>query len=137
MATIVLTPLRDVVNQTQFEALPAAFIQSAADDVDRECIGEDINEIALEEFVERLDGDAADVYLPVRRMAVVEVDGLRFGSLHSLLDRLGALRSELELDLPVEERTRAFAKQRNIWKVLTSGARTSLQTGQVLLVENT
>lgn len=135
MKVIEVGPLWDAVNAEEYDALPDALVRLVADDVDREIVLDDINEIALEEFFERLDADRADLYLPAPAHPVVELDGRRFGSARSLLVRLTSLRSALELDVPVDERTRGLLKQRTIWKALWEAASRCLKTGQVLRLE--
>ena len=135
MKVIEVGPLWDVVSAEEYDALPDALVSLVGEDVDREIVLDEINEIALEEFFERLDADGAELYLPAPAHPVVELDGRRFGSARSLLVRLTSLRSDLELDVPVDERTRALSKQRTIWKALWEAASTCLKTGQVVRVE--
>jgi hypothetical protein len=124
----------DVLSTTQLEALPPSLLRGVSDDVGRDVLLEGINEISLEEFLERLGADAADLYLPCAPLPVFELEGVRVGSARALLVRLETLREELELDLPVEDRTRALSAQRGLWKALSKGARTVLETGQVLFI---
>ncbi len=134
MPAIELDSLRDVVDAAAFAALPEALARGTNDEVEREVVLEDIDGVALEEFVERLEADAADLYLPTARAPVLKLGHLRFGSVRSLLERLGSLREALELDAPADERTRALSRQRAIWKALSKAAHASLKTGQVVVL---
>ena len=133
---IELIPLWNVVDAEEYEALPEVLVRGAAEVGEREIVLDGINEIALEEFLDRLASDRADVYLPAAAHPVVEVRGRRFGSTRSLLTRLASLRSELELDVPVDERSAALSKQRTLWKALSKAASTSQKTGQVVTLEH-
>lgn len=134
MPTIELTCLCDVASRAEVDALPAAMTAHVADEADREQLAA-VGAIALEEFLERLEDDAAEVYLPAAKARVVLVGRRRFGSARSLLERLEALRPDLELDLPKDERAPALAQQRSIWRGLHAAARESLRTGQVITLE--
>ena len=57
-----------------------------------------MDDSALSEFMDRLEGHdiAADIYLPVEFEGIVEVAGLRVGSLPLLLEVLDELKDELD-----------------------------------------
>ncbi|MDX2013333.1 MAG: hypothetical protein SFW67_24265 [Myxococcaceae bacterium] len=136
MPTLELRPLRGWLSDEQLEALDASsLLRDVRDEVERDILLEGINEVALEEFLERLAADAASLYLPCPPVEVFEFEGVRIGSARSLLVRLETLRDELELDVPVDERTRSLAAQRSLWKAMKEGARELLETGQVLVIE--
>ena len=96
----------------------------------------DVDEGALDEFLDRLDavGVRADRYLPVPFDGAVSLSALTCGSAHALQGALTKIRSDLELDLDLDPggRDRRLAKQRNLWKRFRAGAKLAVRRGLVL-----
>ena len=65
-----------------------------ADEAHQSTLGDGIDDNALSEFMDRLEGHdvAAEIYLPVEFDAIVEVADLRVGSLPLLLEVLDELK---------------------------------------------
>lgn len=94
----------------------------------------DIDEQVLDEFLERLAPEHQDceVFVPARFAAPVAWGEISIGSLPMLREDLEGLRSELELDQPIEERSRALVAQRRLWKQWGAAAKDALKTRRLL-----
>lgn len=83
------------------------------------------NDVALDELLARLEshGAAADIFLPIRFEAAFAVRNTRYASVEALLQALGALRDELELDVAREDRSRRLGRQRSLWRTFRLAAK--------------
>lgn len=92
-------------------------------------LGDRIDEDALREFLDLLDGhDAAcDVYLPVSLRAPLRVGTLRVGTTERLLDALEELRGDLDIEDEEEDEEpeaddEPEARLRDLWRLFQQGA---------------
>ncbi|MCD6498734.1 MAG: hypothetical protein J7M25_10620 [Deltaproteobacteria bacterium] len=113
-------------------------------------VGETVDEDAVTEFMDRLEGHdvAADLYLPVEFDGRIDAADRRIGSLMGLLDVLEEIADDLEIedsDDPVEseddddvmyatEMEILDARLRVIWHAMFEGAHTALEHGLSLVV---
>jgi hypothetical protein len=111
MATLELGPLADHLEADQIKALRRALSEAgapplAADDhADPVVIEGNLDEDVFTDFTDRLDANdaAADVYLPIDFEDVVEVDGLRVGSVHALILVLDSLKEDFFVEEEEDE----------------------------------
>jgi len=144
MAEIEIGPLTDRFNDEEIAEL-AAHLEKAgagqlprADESHQSSLGEGLDDTALSEFMDRLEGHdiAADVYLPVEFDGIFEVADLRVGSLPLLLEVLEELKDELDEEEEEEEEDeesydddqKILSQQlRQAWKLFNNGATTALE----------
>jgi hypothetical protein len=144
MAEIEIGPLTDRFNDEEIADL-ASHLEKVgapqlprADETQQTSLGEGLDDTALSEFMDRLEGHdaAADVYLPVEFDGIFEVAELRIGSLPMLLEVLEELKDELdeeeEEDSEDEESydddQKILAQQlRQAWKLFYNGANTAVE----------
>jgi hypothetical protein len=96
-----------------------------------------VDDNALSEFMDRLEGHdiAADIYLPVEYDGIVEVAGLRVGSLPLLLEILEELKDELddeeeeaEDEESYDDDQKILAQQlRQAWKLFSTGGAAAME----------
>jgi hypothetical protein len=143
MAEIEIGPLTDRFNDDELAELASHLEKLGAPQVPRgdesqqTSLGEGLDDTALSEFMDRLEGHdaAADVYLPVEFDGLFEVAELRVSSLPMLLEVLEELKDELddeEEDIDDEESydddQRILAQQlRQAWKLFYTGATTAIE----------
>jgi hypothetical protein len=144
MAEIEIGPLTDRFNDEEIAELAAQLEKAGAgqlpraDETHLTSLGEGLDDTALSEFMDRLEGHdiAADVYLPVEFDDVFEVAELRVGSLNLLLEVLEELKDELDEEEEEEEEDeesydddqRILSQQlRQAWKLFYNGATTALE----------
>ncbi len=108
--------------------------QLAGGDDDVEELFGDVDDDALDEFVERLSrsGIQGDIFLPVAFKGSVQVRGMQCRSAHALLEGLEGLRAELGLDDDEDDRDRRLVRQRNLWRRFRRGAKLAIQRGLIL-----
>src|SRR5256885_7766113 len=152
MAEIEIGPLDDRLTDDEIAELAAQLEKVGApqmpkgDDTHQAALGGDgIDDNALSEFMDRLEGHdvAADIYLPIEFDAIVEVANLRVGSLPLLLEVLDELKDELddeeeeaEDDDTYDDDSKILALQlRQAWKVFFTGATTALERHMPLHVK--
>lgn len=90
-------------------------------------LGDRIDDDALAEFLELLDGHDAscDIYLPIPLTVCLEIGGRRLGSTAILLEALDLLRDELDVDEDSEdddECDEAERRLRQLWRLFQEGA---------------
>jgi hypothetical protein len=139
MAEIEIGPLTDRFNDDEIAELAAQLEKVGApqlprgDESQQTSLGEGLDDTALSEFMDRLEGHdaAADVYLPVEFDGIFEVAELRVGSLPMLLEVLEELKDELDEEEEEEEEDeesydddqRILSQQlRSAWKLFYNGA---------------
>src|SRR5205807_4830212 len=96
MAEIEIGPLDDRLTDEEIAELAAQLEKVGApqlpkgEDTHQAQLGDGIDDNALSEFMDRLEGHdvAAEIYLPIEFDAIVEVANLRVGSLPLLLEVL-------------------------------------------------
>jgi hypothetical protein len=139
MAEIEIGPLTDRFSDEEIAELASHLERVGApqlpkgDESHQTSLGEGLDNTALSEFMDRLEGHdaAADVYLPVEFDGVFEVAELRIGSLPVLLEILEELKDELDEEEEEEEEDeetydddqKILAQQlRQAWKLFYNGA---------------
>jgi hypothetical protein len=143
MAEIEIGPLTDRLTDEEIAELASQLEKVGApqlphaDESHQATLGDGVDDNALTEFMERLEGHdiAADVYLPVEFEGIVEVADLRIGSLPLLLEVLDELKDELddeeeeaEDDETYDDDQRILAQQlRQAWKLFYTGATTAME----------
>jgi hypothetical protein len=152
MAEIDIAPLTDRLNDDEIAEL-AAHLEKAgapqlprADDSAPAHVAEGLDDTALSEFMDRLEGHdtAADIYLPVEFDGIFEVAELRIGSLPLLLEVLDELKDELDEEEEESEEDedtydddqKILAEQlRQAWKIFFNGATAALERHQPLHIK--
>jgi hypothetical protein len=143
MAEIEIGPLTDRLTDDEIAELAAQLEKVGApqlprgDDTHQATFGDGIDDNALSEFMDRLEGHdiAADIYLPIEFDAIVEVADLRIGSLPLLLEVLDELKDELddeeeeaEEDDAYDDDQRILAQQlRQAWKLFSTGGAAAME----------
>jgi hypothetical protein len=143
MAEIEIGPLTDRLTDDEIAELAAQLEKVGApqlprgDEAHQANVGDGIDDNALSEFMDRLEGHdiAADIYLPVEFDAIVEVADLRIGSLPLLLEVLDELKDELddeeeeaEEDDAYDDDQRILAQQlRQAWKLFSTGGAAAME----------
>ena len=143
MAEIEIGPLTDRLTDEEIADLAAQLEKVGApqlprgDDAHQATLGDGIDDNALSEFMDRLEGHdiAADIYLPVEFDGIVEVADLRVGSLPLLLEILEELKDELddeeeeaEDDESPDDDQKILALQlRQAWKLFSTGAAAAME----------
>jgi hypothetical protein len=139
MAEIEIGPLTDRFNDDEIAELAAHLEKAGApqmprgDESQQTSLGEGLDDTALSEFMDRLEGHdaAADVYLPVEFDGIFEVAELRVGSLPMLLEILDELKDELDEEEEEDEEDedthdddqKILSQQlRQAWKLFFNGA---------------
>ena len=147
MAQIEIGPLTDRLSDAEIAELAKQMEHLGAPQLPRgdssevATVSDDLDEDALAEFYDRLDGHdaAAEIYLPIEFDGLVEVAGLRVGSASALIDVLDELKDELSLgddededleeedeDEDEDDRRLLGADLRQVWKSLYDGAHTAI-----------
>ena len=169
MATLELSTLSEHLENDQVKAVQRALAESgapnmAADDhAETLVLDRDLDDDVLVDFFDRLDANdaSADVYLPIDFEEVLEVDGIRVGSAHSLILVLESLKEDFfveETEEEEEEEEEAEYEEeedeeggelfesdddepevkddrlRHIWHVMHKGAKTSVRKNLCLFV---
>jgi hypothetical protein len=143
MAEIEIGPLTDRLTDEEIGELAAALEKVGApqlprgDESHQATLGDGIDDNALSEFMDRLEGHdvAADIYLPVEFDAIVEVAELRVGSLPLLVEVLDELKDELDDEEEEAEDDEAYDDDQKIlalqlrqaWKLFYNGANAALE----------
>lgn len=143
MAEIEIGPLTDRLTDEEIAELAAQLEKVGApqlprgDEAHQATFGDGIDDNALSEFMDRLEGHdiAADIYLPVEFDAIVEVADLRVGSLPLLIEVLEELKDELddeeeeaEDDDTYDDDQRILAQQlRQAWKLFSAGGAAAME----------
>jgi hypothetical protein len=143
MAEIDIGPLTDRFTDDEIAELAAQLEKVGAPQLPRgdeshpSPMGDGIDDNALSEFMDRLEGHdaAADIYLPVEFDGTLEVAELRVGSLPLLLEVLDELKDELddeeeeaEDEESYDDDQKILAQQlRQAWKLFFKGATTALE----------
>jgi hypothetical protein len=144
MAEIEIGPLTDRFNDDEIAELAAQLEKVGApqlprgDESQQTSLGEGLDDTALSEFLDRLEGHdaAADVYLPVEFDGIFEVAELRVASLPALLEVLEELKDELDEEEEEEEDDeeahdddqRILSQQlRQAWKLFFNGATAAIE----------
>ena len=168
MATLELGSLSEHLEVDQIKAVRKALAEVGApplpadDHADAAVLDRDIDDDVLTDFFDRLDANdaSAEVYLPIDFEDVLDVDGVRIGSLHALILVLESLKEdffveeeedeeeeeeEAELDDDEEDGSDLFEddddevevkdeRLRHIWRVLHKGAKTGVRKNVCLFV---
>jgi hypothetical protein len=151
MAEIEIGPLDDRLTDEEIAELAAQLEKVGApqlpkgDDGHQATLGDGMDDNALSEFMDRLEGHdiAADIYLPVEFEGIVEVADLRVGSLPLLLEVLEELKDELddeeeeaEDEESYDDDQKILAQQlRSAWKLFSTGGATAMERHQPLHVK--
>ncbi|HKE18873.1 MAG TPA: hypothetical protein VKB80_28555 [Kofleriaceae bacterium] len=169
MATLELSTLSEHLENDQVKAVQRALAESGApslavdDHAETLVLDRDLDDDVLVDFFDRLDANdaSADVYLPIDFEEVLEVDGMRVGSAHSLILVLESLKEDFfveeEEDEEEEEEEVEYEEEedeeggelfesdddepevkddrlRHIWRVMHKGAKTSVRKNLCLFV---
>jgi hypothetical protein len=170
MATLELGSLSERLEADHIKAVRKALAEVSApplpadDHADTVVLDRDIDDDVLTDFFDRLDANdaSAEVYLPIDFEDVLEVDGVRVGSLHALILVLESLKEDFfveeEEDEEEEEEEEAELdddededgadlfeddddevevkdeRLRHIWRVLHKGAKTGVRKNVCLFV---
>jgi hypothetical protein len=169
MATLELGTLSDHLENDQIKAVTRALAESGApalsvdDHAETLVLDRDLDDDVLVDFFDRLDANdaSADIYLPVDFEEVIDVDGMRVGSAHSLILVLESLKEdffveeddeeeeeeeEVEYDEEEDEEGGELFENdddevevkddrlRHIWRVMHKGAKTSVRKNLCLFV---
>ncbi|HWM88721.1 MAG TPA: hypothetical protein VNO33_22880 [Kofleriaceae bacterium] len=169
MATLELGTLSEHLENDQVKAVQRALNESGApglavdDHAEAIVLDRDLDDDVLVDFFDRLDANdaSADIYLPVDFEEVIEVDGMRVGSAHSLILVLESLKEDFfveeEEDEEEEEEEAEYEEDeeedgaelfeadedevevkddrlRRIWHVMHKGAKTSVRKNLCLFV---
>ena len=169
MATLELGSLSEHLEADQVKALRKALAEVGApplpadDHADTVVLDRDIDDDVLTDFFDRLDANdaSAEVYLPIDFEDVLDVEGVRVGSLHALILVLESLKEDFfveededeeeeeeEADVDEEEDDEAAdlfeddddevevkdERLRHIWRVLHKGAKTGVRKNVCLFV---
>ena len=143
MAEIEIGPLSDRLTDDEIAELAGQLEKHGApqlprgDETHQSSVGDGIDDNALSEFMDRLEGHdiAADIYLPVEFDGIVEVADMRIGSLPLLLEVLDELKDELddeeeeaEEDDSYDDDQKILAQQlRQAWKMFNAGGTTAME----------
>ena len=143
MAEIEIGPLTDRLTDEEIAELAAQLEKVGApqlprgDDGHQATLGDGMDDNALSEFMDRLEGHdiAADIYLPVEFEGIVEVADLRVGSLPLLLEVLEELKDELddeeeeaEDEESYDDDQKILAQQlRSAWKLFSTGGAAAME----------
>lgn len=113
MAIIELAPLPDHLDSEQVDAMTAALLDEASEEVDlrsdedSRIIESNIDDDVFVDFRDRLEANDldADVYVPVEFEDVVSVGGMRVGSTYALQLVLDSLREDFFVEDPSDGET--------------------------------
>jgi hypothetical protein len=172
MATLELAGLSEHLETDQIKSVKRALAEvnapplPADDHADAVVLDRNIDDDVLTDFFDRLDANdaSAEVYLPIDFEDVLDVDGVRVGSLHALVLVLDSLKEdffveeeedddeeeeeEAELDDDDDEAADLFEddeddavevkdeRLRHIWRVLHKGAKTAIKKNVCLFVRS-
>ena len=168
MATLELGTLSEHLENDQVKAVQRALAEAGApnmtvdDHAEAIVLDRDLDDDVLVDFFDRLDANdaSADIYLPIDFEEVIEVDGMRVGSAHSLILVLESLKEDFfveeEEDEEEEEEEAEYEEEeeeggelfesdddepevkddrlRHIWHVIHKGAKTSVRKNLCLFV---
>ena len=170
MATLELGSLSEHLEVDQIKAVRKALAEVGApplpadDHADAVVLDREIDDDVLTDFFDRLDANdaSAEVYLPIDFEEVLDVEGVRIGSLHALILVLESLKEDffVEEDEDDEEEDEEEAelddeededagdlfedddeevevkdeRLRHIWRVLHKGAKTGVRKNVCLFV---
>ena len=170
MATLELGSLSEHLEVDQIKAVKRALAEVGApplpadDHADVMVLDREIDDDVLTDFFDRLDANdaSAEVYLPIDFEDVLDVDGVRVGSLHALVLVLDSLKEdffveeeadeeeeeeeeEAEFDDDDEDGSDLFEddddevevkdeRLRHIWRVMHKGAKTGVRKNVCLFV---
>jgi hypothetical protein len=135
MAEIEIGPLTDRLTDDEITELAAQLEKVGApqlpkgDDAHQAALGDGMDDNALSEFMDRLEGHdiAADIYLPIEFDGIVEVADMRVGSLPLLLEILDELKDELD-DESHDDDQKILAQQlRSAWKLFSTGGAAAME----------
>jgi len=108
MATLELGTLSEHLENDQIKAVQRALAEAGApnlsgdDHAETIVLDRDLDDDVLVDFFDRLDA-SADVYLPIDFEEVIDVDGIRVGSAHSLVLVLESLKEDFFVEEEEEE----------------------------------
>ena len=154
MATLELGSLSEHLEADQIKAVRKALSEVGApplpadDHADAVVIDRDIDDDVLTDFFDRLDANdaSAEVYLPIDFEDVLDVDGVRVGSLHALILVLDSLKEDFFVEEEADEEGSDLFEDdddevevkderlRHIWRVLHKGAKTGVRKNVCLFV---
>ena len=169
MATLELGTLSEHLENDQVKAVQRALAESGApgltvdEHAEAIVLDRDLDDDVLVDFFDRLDANdaSADIYLPIDFEEVIDVDGMRVGSAHSLILVLESLKEDFfveedeeeeeeeeEVDYEEEEDEEGGElfeadddepevkddRLRHIWRVIHKGAKTSVRKNLCLFV---
>ncbi len=169
MATLELGTLSEHLENDQVKAVQRALAESGApglavdDHAEAIVLDRDLDDDVLVNFFDRLDANdaSADIYLPIDFEEVLDVNGMRVGSAHSLILVLESLKEDFfveeEEDEEEEEEEAEYEEDedeeggelfeaeddepevkddrlRHIWRVIHKGAKTSVRKNLCLFV---
>jgi len=170
MATLELGSLSEHLEVDQIKAVRKALAEVGApplpadDHADAVVLDREIDDDVLTDFFDRLDANdaSAEVYLPIDFEEVLDVEGVRIGSLHALILVLESLKEDffVEEDEDDEEEDEEEAelddeededagdlfedddeevevkdeRLRHIWRVLHKGAKTGVRKNVCLFI---
>jgi hypothetical protein len=169
MATLELGSLSEHLENDQIKAVQRVLSEAGApalgpdEHAEATVLDRDLDDDVLVDFFDRLDANdaSADVYLPVDFEEVLDVDGLRVGSLHALVLVLESLKEDFfveeEADEEEEEEEEDVDEEedeegadlfegdddepelkderlRHIWRVMHKGAKTAAKKNLCLFV---
>jgi hypothetical protein len=111
MATLELGSLSEHLEADQVKAVRKALSEVGApplpadDHADAVVLDRDIDDDVLTDFFDRLDANdaSAEVYLPIDFEDVIDVDGMRVGSLHALILVLESLKEDFFVEEDEDE----------------------------------
>jgi hypothetical protein len=106
MATIELAPITEHLDADQIRAVKHALAEAgvgalAGDEhAEHTVLDRNVDDDVLKDFMDRLDANdgAADLYLPIDFEDVIEVDGMKIGSVHALELVLDSLKEDFFVD---------------------------------------
>jgi hypothetical protein len=143
MAEIEIGPLTDRMTDDEIAELAAQLEKVGApqlprgDEAHEASLDAVVDDNALSEFMDRLEGHdvAADIYLPIEYEGIVEVAGLRVGSLPLLLEILEELKDELDDEEEEAEDEESYDDDQKIlaqqlraaWKIFSTGGASAME----------